>query len=60
MSTCTEGYTAIRALSWVGPMFWYSYIDRGTNASDSEDWFGLLRADGSRRPAYDAYKSLPR
>ncbi len=41
---------------WVGPLLWYSYKDAGTDQSNSQNFFGLLRADGSHKPAYDAFK----
>lgn len=44
------------AYPWAGPFFWYSYKDLSNNPNDRENFFGLLRADGSHKPAYDAYK----
>ncbi len=41
---------------WAGPMFWYSYQDSGTDSSDKENFFGLLRYDGTRKPAYAVYQ----
>ncbi len=37
-----------------GPAFWYTYQDLG-NRDDHEDHFGLLRIDGSRKPASDVF-----
>jgi len=45
-------------LSWAGPIFIYSYKDSGTSASSVEDHFGLVRSDGSHKPAYDAVMRL--
>lgn len=45
---------------WLGPFFWYSYKDIGTSRSTTENFYGLTRADGSPKPAYDALKSLLR
>jgi hypothetical protein len=39
--------------SWMGPFFWYSLKDKGTSSVSSENFFGLLRGDNSRKPAYD-------
>lgn len=47
---------AVRQMPWVGPFFWYSYQDAGTSNDTVENFFGLLRADGSRKPAYFVYK----
>lgn len=59
----TEGYQAailedaLRETTkgdvWAGPLFWYSYKDLGTSES-TENFYGLRRADGSHKPAYDA------
>lgn len=37
--------------------YFYELIDEGTT-SHREDHFGLLRADGSRKPAYDALRRI--
>jgi polysaccharide biosynthesis protein PslG len=39
---------------WLSATFWYSYRDLGTSSSTSENFYGLLRYDGSRKPAYAA------
>lgn len=41
---------------WAGPFFWYSYKDLGTNTDTRENFFGLVRADGTHKPAYAAYQ----
>lgn len=46
--------TAWYAHPYAGPLFWYSARDSGTGGHDREQHFGLLRADGSPKPAYDA------
>jgi hypothetical protein len=38
--------------AYLGPLFWYSLRDEGTDSSTTENFFGLLRADGSPKPAY--------
>lgn len=40
---------------WVGPFFVYSYQDAGTEQDTNENFFGLVRYDGSHKPAYDIY-----
>ncbi len=49
-----------RTYDWVGPLFWYQYRDRGTAPDSNENFFGLVRADGSRKPAYDVMRGLLR
>lgn len=44
-------------IDWMGPFFWYSLKDGGTNRDTPENFFGLLRFDGSKKPAYDAYQN---
>ena len=39
---------------FAGPLFWYSARDTGTDGKDDEQNFGLLRHDGSAKPAYGA------
>lgn len=46
-----------RSYDWAGPYFWYSYHDLGTDPANNEMWFGLLRADGSAKPALEALKA---
>lgn len=40
-----------------GPFFWYSLKDKGTSKETTENFFGLLRFDGSKKPAYYKFKS---
>jgi polysaccharide biosynthesis protein PslG len=54
----SAGYRIWSAYPWTGPLFWYSYLDRGTNASDREDFFGLVRHDGAPKPAYWTFRAL--
>lgn len=56
--TLTAAATRSRALGWVGPFFWYSYRDAGTTSDTNENFFGLVRADYSRKPAYAAYQRV--
>jgi polysaccharide biosynthesis protein PslG len=37
-------------------LIWYTYRDGGSASSDPEDHYGLRRADGSKKPAYDAFR----
>jgi hypothetical protein len=41
-----------RSYDWVGPMIWYHYQDKGTTNDTNENFFGLLRPDGSKKAAY--------
>jgi hypothetical protein len=43
---------------WVGPFFWYSFRDIGTSNSTPENFFGLLRYDGSQKPAYQLFAQV--
>ena len=45
-------------IDWMGPFFWYSLKDEGQGRSDPENFFGLLRYDGSKKPAYTTYQNL--
>jgi hypothetical protein len=52
----TDSVNLFKSYSWAGPMFWYNYTDTGTSTSDNENFFGLVRADGSQKPAYAAFE----
>lgn len=41
---------------WAGPLFIYSYKDLGTAQNTNENFFGILRFDGSQKPAYETLK----
>jgi polysaccharide biosynthesis protein PslG len=47
-----------KTLSFAGPLFWYSLKDIGTASTTNENFFGLIRYDGSTKPAFDIFKSL--
>lgn len=49
-------FEAVAQLSFVGPMFVYALRDYGTDPSEPEDNFGLLRHDFSPKPARAAYQ----
>jgi hypothetical protein len=44
--------------SWTGPLFIYSYKDLGTTNDTKENFFGVLRHDGSQKPIYTQLKAL--
>ena len=52
------GLTQLKSWSWAGPSFLYNFRDKGTNLSDREQNFGLVRYDWSRKPAYAAFRSV--
>ena len=55
-----SGISAARAApDVVGAVFVYSWRDLGTGPS-REDHFGLVRTDGSRKPAFDAFARAAR
>lgn len=45
-----------RSYSWAGPLFWYGYMDLGTDPKNNENFFGLVRPDGSHKPAYEEFE----
>ncbi|MDP4020900.1 MAG: beta-xylosidase [Candidatus Adlerbacteria bacterium] len=53
-----EAFTLAEEYEWAGPLFWYSYKDLGTSLDTVENFFGLLRFDGSKKPAYTALEEL--
>lgn len=55
-SMLAQAIDEMRKLSWSGPLFFYTYKD-GAPAPDRERYFGLLRNDGSQKPAYTALQA---
>lgn len=54
----TDAVHAFGRYPWAGPFMWYNYKDIGTDPSDRENFYGLLRNDGTPKPAYTTYKQL--
>jgi polysaccharide biosynthesis protein PslG len=48
----TQEIGRAKSQKWIGPAFIYSYKDEGEAASTSENHFGIVRADGSRKAAH--------
>ncbi len=54
----TDAMDLYKTYSWAGPLFWYSLQDSGTTTDTSENFFGLLRADGSQKPAFATLQNI--
>jgi hypothetical protein len=52
----TEAISIFRSYTWSGPFFWYDYRDSGGSALNSENFYGLVRADGTFKPSYRAFE----
>lgn len=55
----SQSLQTITGHAWAGPIFWYNYQDfcpTDPNRS-SECFYGLLRSDGSPKPAYFSFKN---
>jgi polysaccharide biosynthesis protein PslG len=50
-------YAKLKTWSWTGPSFVYNFRDKGTDSSNREDNFGIVRWDWSPKPAYAAFKT---
>jgi hypothetical protein len=55
----TKAYTMSANYEWAGPLFWYALHDAGTSTTTVENFFGILRFNGSRKPAYSALQRIP-
>jgi hypothetical protein len=53
----TQVIANVKAASWIGGCYLYSWQDEGTDPGNSEDWFGLVTASGARKQAYTAVAS---
>ena len=56
----SDFFSQARSLPWVGLKMWYTYQDSGTSPDTNENFFGLLRYDGSQKPAYATFQQLAR
>jgi polysaccharide biosynthesis protein PslG len=56
-SMIARAYGVWRGYEWGGPLFTYSGRDRGTSASTNQNFFGLVRRDFTRKPAFRAYRT---
>jgi len=53
-----DGYGRWKAWTWAGPLFWYSFRDLGTDPTNREHHFGLVRPDFSAKPSFSAYQAV--
>lgn len=53
-----DAYATFVGYAWSGPLFWFTYRDKGTEADSQKNFFGLVRRDYSPKPAFDAYREL--
>lgn len=53
-----EAVQIAQGYDWAGPILYYSYEDRGGATTNTENWYGLRRPDGSTKEAYHTYKRL--
>jgi polysaccharide biosynthesis protein PslG len=53
----TDMYTKLQSWAWAGPAFLYNFRDKGTNLSNREDNFGIVRWDWSLKPSYTAFRN---
>jgi hypothetical protein len=56
-SDMAEAFKVWYAKPFAGPLFYYSARDTGTSSSDREQHFGVLRHDGTAKPAYATLKA---
>lgn len=49
-----DGFARWKTYSWAGPLLWFTFNAHGANP----DAYGLVREDGSERPAADVFRQL--
>jgi hypothetical protein len=54
----TAGYRMVQKLKYVKALGWYRLDDEPSNGQTGAAW-GLLTADGARKPSFDAYAAAP-
>lgn len=55
----TKAFTMNESYDWAGPIFWYDLHDAGTDTSTMENFYGIMRFDGSHKPSYTALQAIP-
>lgn len=53
-----DTFQIYRTYTWAGPLFWYTLEDGSNSTSSNENFFGLVRYDGSTKPAYTTLKNI--
>lgn len=56
----SQAVAVFRSYSWAGPMLFYDYRDLSTATTTNENFFGILRFDGSQKPGYSSLKEAIR
>lgn len=54
----TKAFSAAIKSGKIDKIFWAFFQDTQNHFSDGADYYGLIRGDFTRKPAYDAYKKL--
>jgi len=54
----TDTLNLYKTYDWAGPLFFYTLKDPGTATSTNENFFGLIRYDGSLKPAFNTLKNI--
>jgi hypothetical protein len=47
-----EAILNVKSKAWIGALYIYTWQDSGVSRLPGQDWFGLLTAQGARKPAY--------
>jgi hypothetical protein len=55
-----QAYERWTAWKFTGPLIWFSYADAGFDAANRDEHFGLIDAQGRRKPGFDAFLRVVR
>jgi hypothetical protein len=54
----TQSLSLAASYAWTGPTFWYNYKDFcAPGSADSECYYGMVRSDGTAKPAFAAFRN---
>lgn len=53
-----DAFNLYKESDWAGPLFIYTYLDSGYEPTTNENFFGIVRFDGSLKPAYKKIQEL--
>jgi polysaccharide biosynthesis protein PslG len=56
--SATEAVNYVDKSPWMAALFWYSYKDLGTDTSDNENFFGIVKNNGAHKQVYSTFQQL--
>jgi polysaccharide biosynthesis protein PslG len=59
MVNLAEAFRLVKSYDWTGPLFWYRMRDSAPRGHwNKHHYFGLIRDNGTKKPAWDLYRRM--